>query len=154
MSVAGGGGWAQGAAANEAGVIALEFALLAPVFLLLLFGTMVFALYFAVTVAVTQGAAEGGRASIAGLTDAERAAFASQRVRQVFEGYAPLLDPDAVTVRAVPATSSTFTVEVTYPLDTIATGPLYSLLSLVTGASQTAPATVRHAVTVANGGYS
>lgn len=52
---------------------AVEFALIAPVFLLLTFGLIAYAIYFGAAHSVQQLAADANRTSIAGLTDQERA---------------------------------------------------------------------------------
>src|ERR1700712_5551199 len=95
-------------AKSDAGVVALEFALIVPLFLLLIFGTMAFALYFATFVAVIHGANEGARASVAGMSDAERYTLAQARVQYVFAGYSPLLTPSHVVVPPVAQTAGMF----------------------------------------------
>jgi Flp pilus assembly protein TadG len=142
------------AAASERGAVALEFALIAPVFLLLVLGTMVFAIYFATVVAVVHGSAEGARASVAGLDATERTNLAKARVTDIFTGYQPLLDPAKATTDAGAGTQAgTFKVKVSYPLAGFNFGGFYSLMNFVTGGSATQPTTVSNTVTVANGGY-
>ena len=58
-------------AQDRRGVAAVEFALVAPIFLLIIAGIIVFGFYFAIQVAVTEAASEGARLSVAGLTAAE-----------------------------------------------------------------------------------
>ena len=138
------------------GVVAVEFALVAPLFLLLVLGTMVFALYFATFVAVIQGASEGARASIGGMTDAERGQLASNQVRALLTAYRPLLDPARATVtsRAVTAgTTPGYRVSVSYPVSDFGFDWFYGFLNAVGGGGQAAPQTVSYSVTVANGGY-
>ncbi|HWK36264.1 TadE/TadG family type IV pilus assembly protein [Sphingomonas sp.] len=142
-------------AASE-GAVALEFALVAPFFLLLLFGTMIFAIYFATFVAVIHGAAEGARASIGGFTNAERGQLAQARVAALIAGYRPLLDPARVTVTTQATTSGStpaYRVSVAYPVSDFGFGWFFSFLNAVGGGSASAPQTVSYAVTVANGGY-
>lgn len=137
------------------GAVALEFALVAPLFLLLVFGTMVFAIYFATFVAVIHGSAEGARASIGGFTDAERAQLARDRVSALLTGYRPLLDPARATVTTEPAVSGGrpgYRVAVAYPVSEFGFGWFHGLIASV-GGNGRAPATVSYAVTVANGGY-
>lgn len=138
------------------GAVALEFALVAPFFLLLVFGTMIFALYFATFVAVIHGAAEGARASIGGFTDAERGQLARARVAALFDGYQPLLDPARATVTTQPAAPggvSGYRVAVAYPVGDFGFGWFFSFMNGIGGGSASAPLTVSYAVTVANGGY-
>lgn len=138
------------------GAVALEFALVAPLFLLLIFGTMIFALYFATFVAVIHGSAEGARASIGGFTDAERSQLARARVTALLTGYQPLLDPARATVTTQPATTGGrpgYRVAVAYPVSEFGFGWFFSFLNAVGDGGQSAPQTVSYAVTVANGGY-
>lgn len=138
------------------GAVALEFALVAPLFLLLVFGTMIFAIYFATFVAVIHGSAEGARASIGGFTDAERAQLARARVTDLLTSYQPLLDPARATVTTDPAASGgrpAYRVAVTYPVSDFGFGWFHAFLNAVGGSGQSAPQTVSYSVTVANGGY-
>ena len=135
----------------------MEFALVAPLFLLLVFGTMIFAIYFATFVAVIHGAAEGARASIAGLSNTEREQLARARVQAVFAAYRPLLDPARSTVTAQGVTagaSPSYRVAVAYPVSDFGFDWFYSFMNAVSGGgTQVAPRTVSYSVTVANGGY-
>lgn len=142
------------AAADERGAVALEFALVAPAFLLLVLATMVFAIYFATVVAVVHGSAEGARASVGGLDATDRAALARARVTDIFTAYQPLLNPARVTTTAEAGTTpGTFKVKVSYPLSDFEFGGFYRLMSFVTGGGPAAPTTISNTVTVANGGY-
>lgn len=137
-------------------MVAVEFALVAPLFLLLVFGTMIFALYFATFVAVIHGASEGARASVAGLSDAERAEMANSRVQLVFQSYRPLLNPAraTVTTRAVLAgTSPAYRVSVSYPISDFGFDWFFQFMNAVGGSSGGAPQTVSYSVTIGNGGY-
>ena len=134
--------------------MALEFALIAPFFLLVALGAMVFALYFAAAVAVAHSAAEGARASVLGLDNTERGNFARARVTAIFQGYQPLLDSAQATVTAeAGSTAGTYKVQVSYPLTAIGLGGFTTFMNAVTGSAATAPTTVSRTVTVANGGY-
>lgn len=146
---------AERAGASD-GAVALEFALIAPLFLLLIFGTMVFALYFATFVAVIHGSAEAARASIGGVTDAERSQLARTRVQALFTGYQPLLDPARVTVTTTPTTLGGrpgYRVAIAYPISDFGFGFFHDFAGSVGAGGAPAPATVSYAVTVANGGY-
>lgn len=148
-------GWRRRIAAAD-GAVALEFALVAPLFLLLVFGTMVFALYFATFVAVIHGSAEGARASIGGFTDAERSQLARQRVTALLTGYQPLLNPARATVTTTAAVSNgqpAYRVSVAYPVSEFGFGWSYAFMNSLGGSGQSAPTTVSYSVTVANGGY-
>ena len=95
---------------------ALEFALVAPVFLMLAVGILTFGLYFGALIAVTNAAAEGARASVAGLNDTERGSLAMQAAMTTFATYAPFLQQTfmAVSSQADPQNANRFQVSVSY----------------------------------------
>lgn len=66
---------------------AVEFALIAPVFLLLTFGLIAYAIYFGAAHSVQQIAADATRTSIAGLTDVERDSLVSAYIDANAGGY-------------------------------------------------------------------
>lgn len=102
-------------AVDRAGNAAVEFALLAPVFLSLLLGTLVYGLYFGVAHSVQQLASEAARASVPGVTEQERGALAQQFVTRALASYG-LLKPNALRVAAAfdPADPNLFKVTLTY----------------------------------------
>lgn len=57
---------------NEAGGAAVEFALLTPVFLLMVMGMLAYGLYFGAANSLQQLAADAARIAISGLSEAER----------------------------------------------------------------------------------
>lgn len=140
---------------SDAGIVALEFALIVPFFLLLIFATMAFALYFATFVAVIHGANEGARASVGGISATERGQLAVASVQSIFGSYAPLLNPAHVVVATQAASASMFKVTVSYPLSDLDFGAFYALLAAVSADGQPGakPTTIGYSVTVANGGY-
>ncbi len=101
---------------DRSGTAALEFSLVAPFFMMLTIGILTFGLYFGSLIAVTNAAAEGARASVAGLSDTERFSLATQAARTTFLSYAPFLDQTYVTIAAQPdpANAQRFQVSVTY----------------------------------------
>ena len=101
---------------ERAGTAALEFSLVAPAFLMLVIGILTFGLYFGALIAVTNAAAEGARASVAGLSDAERATLAVNAVKTTFAGYAPFLNATylSYTTQADPNNAQRYQVSVTY----------------------------------------
>jgi Flp pilus assembly protein TadG len=139
----------------DAGVVAVEFALVVPLFLLLIFATMAFALYFATLVAVIHGANEGARASVGGISDAERGSLALARVQAVFGGYSPLLNPAHAVVQSTAPVAGMYKVTVSYPLSDFNFSSYYNFLTAAAGngAQPVKPATVGYSVTIANGGY-
>lgn len=128
---------------DRRGVAAVEFALVAPIFLLIIAGIIVFGFYFAIQVAVTEAASEGARLSVAGLTAAERSSLANQAAASVLNTYQPMLSASSATITAGPSTSNAalYTVTVSYPFT--------NLLPVLVPLSATPTATV----TVSNGGY-
>lgn len=101
---------------DDRGAAALEFAIVAPVFLMIVFGIVVLAIYLSAWLGVSHAASEGARASVAGLTEAERESLAESRIDAVISGYSPLLDPAKVQVDYPSAATGLFSVKVTYPL--------------------------------------
>src|SRR3546814_18834761 len=77
----------------EAGVAAIEFALIAPIFLLLMFGIVVYGFYFGTFIALANAASEGARASFAGITAGARAHFADPPARPNLDTLSPWLFP-------------------------------------------------------------
>ncbi len=85
--------------ADSGGNVSIEFAVLLPVFLALLFGMIVFGIQYSVRIALTYAAAEGGRAAVAGLDDPERQALALAAVQRTLQSLAPLVDPDEADIQ-------------------------------------------------------
>ena len=124
----------------------MEFALVAPVFLTLLFGIILYGYYFASLNMVTHIAYEAARASTSGLDDDERNALARARASELIDGLAGFLDPAAITVQTMPDGSGLYAVTVDYQFDA---------LKLV-GASLLLPLPPAHqsaTVKVSHGGY-
>ncbi|MBN9458559.1 MAG: pilus assembly protein [Bosea sp.] len=132
---------------NEAGTSAIEFAFVAPVLLLLLFGIMGYGYVFGIYHSVQQIAAEAARSSVAGLSDAERAQIARDYVAANAGAYA-FIDPSKVRVRTQQTgpQQQSFEVAVSYDM----TGSLYDELSRLAALPQ--PLIERRAV-VQRGGY-
>jgi len=94
---------------------AVEFALVVPLFLMLVFGIVVFGSYLAAVHGVQQLAAEAARSSVAGLSDGERQALATQYVAANAASY-PLIAPEHLAVSAATSESAerVFVVTVDY----------------------------------------
>lgn len=82
---------------DERAVSAVEFAILAPLMILLLAGTIAYGLLFSTHISLQQLAAEAARSSIAGLSAAERAAIVEAHVADTLPRYF-LIDPDRAEV--------------------------------------------------------
>jgi Flp pilus assembly protein TadG len=94
---------------------AVEFAMLLPVFLTIVFGIVVFGSYLAVVHGVQQLAAEAARSSVAGMTETERNSLASSYVSSNANTY-PLINPVKLTTNAATSVSNAnvFVVTVNY----------------------------------------
>lgn len=66
---------------------AVEFALLSPLFILLLMGMAAYGIYFGASHSVQQIAADAARSAVAGLTQSERQSIVTGFVAQNAEGY-------------------------------------------------------------------
>jgi Flp pilus assembly protein TadG len=95
------------------GASAVEFAILLPLFLVLVFGIVVFGGYLTMVHGVQQLAAEAARSSVAGLSESERVSLAENYVTANAGSY-PLLQPSHLTVSAATSGSDIFTVTVNY----------------------------------------
>ncbi|MGL5167832.1 MAG: TadE/TadG family type IV pilus assembly protein [Afipia sp.] len=133
--------------ASSDGAIAVEFAMIAPVFLMIVFGILMYGSYLAVIHGVQQLAAEAARSSIAGLSETERSSLANAYVTGNVNAY-PLIDPNHLTVNAATSSSdaNVFVVTVNYDASKMF---LYSLPTFVPMPS---PAIARSAA-IPRGGY-
>lgn len=129
------------------GAIAVEFAMIAPVFLMMVFGIIMYGSYLAVVHGVQQLAAEAARSSVAGLSESERSTLASSYITGNVNTY-PLIDPAKLTVNAATSVSdaNVFVVSVNYD----ASGMF--IYSLPTFVPMPSPAIVRSAA-IPRGGY-
>ena len=84
------------------GASAIEFAIVLPIFLLIVVGIIVYGVYLGAAHSVAQLAADSARASIAGLSDPERSSLARAHVAANAGAY-PLLRTGSVSVDAGPA---------------------------------------------------
>lgn len=130
-------------AGDERGTAAIEFALVGPLFILLLIGLVVYGGWFWMAQGVQHLAAEGARAAVAGLDAAERDRMA--RAAVVDGGSATILNPGRLLV-AVADDAAEIRVTVTYD----ASGePIMALAGLV----PSPPRTIERAAVVRIGGY-
>ncbi len=82
---------------SEEGSSAVEFAILAPVFLMLVFGMISYAIYFGAAHYIQQITADATRAAVAGLDNAEREQIVEKYVLEAARGY--FLDPNVLSVK-------------------------------------------------------
>lgn len=132
------------------GVATLEFVFLAPALLTLIFGIMVYSIYFAASVGVRQAASDGARAAVAGLYPQERTNIATQGATAVIEKYRSVLgttaNPVITTVAGTGTALGTFTVTVSYDMTNT---PIMRYINFIPMPSKIITASV----TVTNGGY-
>jgi Flp pilus assembly protein TadG len=104
---------------NRSGAAAVEFAFVAPLFILLTFGMIVFGSIIATYNAIEQLAAEAARASLGGTTDAERDQIARAFVSGSVAHY-PFISPASLSVATASLQSPrSFKVTLTYDLSTM-----------------------------------
>lgn len=110
---------------------AIEFAILAPLYLLLLMGMIAYGIYFGASHSVQQLSADAARASVAGLTTAERKQLASGFIASNAAGY-PFIEPERLVVEIGDSSvdSSQFDVIVRYDAAHLPIWNLFRGLSL------------------------
>ncbi len=128
----------------ESGSAAVEFAILGPVFLVLVLGTMVWGQYFWISHAVQQLANDSARAALAGLDSTERATLARSTLSAEVGDYANLR-PSAATM-AIADNTDRLTVSVSYDASN---ATFWAFAGLVPAP----PRTVLRQATVRLGGY-
>ena len=136
----------RNARTDESGASALEFAIVAPVFFILIFGIIVYGYYFATLSFVNHIAYEAARASVSGLDDDERVALAEARANELIDSLGGFLGSGSVQVDASPAGEGLFSVTVHHHLDFLQSLGVASILP-IPSADQNATVQVSH------GGY-
>lgn len=116
-------------ALGDSGATAIEFALVFPVALVFFCGLLAYGIYFGAVHSVQQLAADAARASVSGLSDAERKAIVEQHVAASGGGY-PLLSAERLSVSAgaLAADPSQFAVRVSFDAGDL---PIWALSGLV-----------------------
>lgn len=133
--------------ACDKGMAALEFALIAPALLMLVFAIIIYSFWFSALMGVRHAAAEGARAAMAGLSVAERSTLARDRARAVIDGYGSLLASGSTPqIDAVPDGTGLFKVSVRYDMSG---SPLLRYAAFIPMPSTSLDATV----IVTNGSY-
>ena len=84
---------------DAAATSAIEFAMLAPIFILLLLGMVAYGIYFGASHSVQQIAADAARTAIAGLNQTERKALVTDFIAHDVTGY-PFVNASKLTVDA------------------------------------------------------
>ncbi|HEY0234259.1 MAG TPA: TadE/TadG family type IV pilus assembly protein [Afipia sp.] len=133
--------------AARSGASAVEFALVLPAFMAIVFGIVMFGSYLAMVHGVQQLAAEAARSSVAGLSENERSLLANNYITGNVKSY-PLIVPNRLTVNAATSGSDANVFVVTVNYD--ASGSfIYSLPSFVPAP----PATIVRSAAIPRGGY-
>ncbi|WP_097093366.1 TadE/TadG family type IV pilus assembly protein [Novosphingobium sp. Chol11] len=131
----------------QKGIAALEFALVTPALLMLIFAVIIYSFWFSALLGVRHAAAEGARAAMAGLSSSERADLARSRAQAVINGYGALLGSGgAPDIQAQPDGVGQFKVQVRYDMSR---SPLIRYASFIPLPSTTLGATV----IITNGSY-
>lgn len=132
---------------DRSGVAAIEFAIVGPLFFMVLLGILIFGIYFGTVHSVQQLAAEAARASVQGLTDVERAQLAQTQVSSIVGSY-PLIDPNYLNVSAAtsPSDANLFNVSISYDTSR-------SIVFAFEGLIPMPPKTIARSAVVRRGGY-
>ena len=112
---------------DGAATSAIEFAMLAPIFVLMILGMSAYGIYFGASHSVQQIAADAARTAISGLDQSERQLLVTAFVQRNAHGY-PFIDPAklSVTARDSAADTDQFVVAVRYDARGL---PIWNLLS-------------------------
>lgn len=132
--------------ACRSGSSAVEFALVAPLLLMLFAGITAFGICLGAIHNLRQIAAEAARASIAGVTDTERATLAQTMVNRSLSGGA-MFRPGSVAVQVGPDPSDAAIYTVTVTLDANALG-----INVFSKLIPMLPSVLRSSISVRKGG--
>ena len=113
--------------ACEKGTAALEFAIISPIFILVLMTLIAYGIYLSAAHSVQQITADAARTAIAGVTEAEREQLVNNYITQSTINDA-FLDRSkfTITVQPDPANANQFTVSVAYDATNLPIWNLYS----------------------------
>ncbi len=113
---------------DASGVAAIEFAIIAPLFLAVMFTMVAWGLYLGATHSVQQIAADTARAAIAGLSASERNALASAHIDAMKPGEFALINQKKlnVLVEDDKVRPNQFTVKLTYDASDL---PIWNLMT-------------------------
>ncbi len=108
------------------GTAAIEFAIITPVFLLMVFGMIAFGIWLSAANTIQQVAAGAARASIAGLNSTERETFARDYIANTLTTSA-IVDAEKVVVEVGdnPELSGSYRVTITYDASDL---PIWNLM--------------------------
>ena len=127
------------------GATLVEFALLAPMLMVLLMGIIGYGGYFYLSHTVQELANDAARAAVGGLTSTERQSLATQAVTLDLQSYG-YLSSNSTSVQVNDSNGASLTVQVAY---NAAHDPLYGLQGLVPLPSST----ISRAASISLGGF-
>jgi Flp pilus assembly protein TadG len=112
---------------DRAGASAIEFAILAPVFLLVLLTMVGFGIYLSAATSIQAITADAARTAVAGLNETERTKLAEDYIKQsTLDYYLLSADRFSITVSDDPHNTQQFTVAIDYDASNL---PIWSLYS-------------------------
>lgn len=113
--------------ADRTATAAVEFAIVAPLFVMLMLGMIAYGIYFGASHSIQQIAADAARTAVAGLDQAERQALVAGFISRNADGYA-FVDIAKLSVEARDRSrdGNQFEVEVSYDARNL---PIWNLLS-------------------------
>lgn len=131
---------------NEQGAAAIEFAILTPVFLLMLMGMLAYGIYFGASLSLQQLAADAARTSISGVNDNERRRLVENFLDKNADAYV-LLNLASVdhSFELARRDANQFAVTLSYDAQALPIWNLYLPLPLPSK-------TITHQATIRNGG--
>ncbi len=114
---------------DTAGASAVEFAIVAPVFIMVVLTMIGYGIYLSAAHAVQQLTSDAARAAVAGITATERSQIASNYISSSADRYS-FIDTSAmaVTVKDDPDNPSQFTVTISYDAGNL---PIWNLYGFV-----------------------
>jgi hypothetical protein len=115
---------------DTGGASALEFAIVAPVFFMLVFGIIVYGYYFASLSMLNHIAYESARATVTGLSDEERSTLALARADELISGLGGFIDADDIDVDAATVGDGIYAITVHYQFNALGLIGASSLLPL------------------------
>jgi Flp pilus assembly protein TadG len=147
QSMAAGGGLFHKFQRERGGAAAVEFAIVASIFLTIVLGILAYGLYFGTAHGVAQLAADAARASVAGLSDIERTSLATAHVTRNAPDFV-LLKSDKITIEAAasPNDANQFQVILHYDASNL---PIWFMSGLVPLPAKT----ITRSASIKRGGY-
>lgn len=137
---------AAGRFCDQEGASAVEFALVMPVFLLLVLGALAYGIYFGAAHSVQQLAADAARVAVAGLDDCERGELVEAYIDDNASSYV-LIERDRLSVSAAqsPVDPAQFLVALSYDASALPVWNIYPPIPMP-------GKTIHYVSTIRNGG--